>query len=240
MKLYNNSIAYEHVSGNNGSIIFCGGLGSNMHGTKATALYDFCKKNDIAFTRFDYLGHGDSKGKFYEGNISIWLENSLEIFCNISQGKQIIIGSSMGGWIMLLMALKYPNRVKGLIGIAAAPDFTQDMQKSLTDKQKGQIHEIGYTYIPSGIENNPYLVTNDFLEDGAKNLLLNKESISISAPVILLHGMRDNIVSYKKSLELAEKIESHNVSVQLIKSSDHSMNDTLSLSALYRSVMSLL
>ena len=239
MKYYQD-LAYDQIHGKKGSVIFLGGFASNMHGVKATSLYEFCKRNDIAFTRFDYSGHGKSKGKLYNGNISKWLDDSTKILCNLTKGKQIVIGSSMGGWLMLLIALKYPEYIKGLIGIASAPDFTKDLHNNLSIEQKEQIVIQGYTKILSSGDYNDYYITSNLISDGEKNLILYKDSISIDLPIILLHGMNDHVVHYSKSLELAIKLSTSNVSVQLLKSADHSMNDKKSLNVLYQSILNLL
>ncbi|MBQ4874837.1 MAG: alpha/beta hydrolase [Rickettsiaceae bacterium H1] len=234
---YHQGLAYEQVSGIRGSVIFCGGFASSMYGRKASALHEFCKKHDISFTRFDYSGHGNSKGEFHNGNIGKWLEDGLNILCNLTDGKQIVIGSSMGGWIMLLMALKHPERIKSLIGIATAPDFTQDLSSTFSVEQQKEITSHGYTRIPSSVNDNPYFITRDLILDGERNFVLNQSVIAINVPVVLLHGMNDHVVPYTKSLELAKKLQSSEVSVELLKSSDHSMSDEKSLSALYKNIL---
>ncbi len=240
MQFYNDRLAYEHTPGNNGSVLFCGGFASNMYGTKATALAHFCQENDLAYTRFDYSGHGNSKGEFLECNISIWLQDSIDILCNITNGPQIIIGSSMGGWLMLLLALRYPERINGLIGIAAAPDFTEDLYSILSHEQKLQLQNDNYTFMQSAADGNTYLVTKGFLEDGKKNLLFSKPSIKINAPVILLHGMKDHVVPYQQSLKISEKLTSEDVTIRLLKHADHSMNDDKALETLYSSIVSII
>lgn len=238
MKHYK-GLAYDKVFGSRGSVLFCGGLGSAMNGVKATALYEFCKTNDVSFVRFDYSGHGSSHGQFQNGGISQWLQDSLDIFCNLTDGKQIIIGSSMGGWIMFLIALRYPERIQGLIGLAVAPDFTQDLQSDLSVEQKQQLESQGYACISSA-DGGVSIITSELINDGRKNFVLNQSSIPISSPVILLHGMSDDVVDYTKSLDIAMKLESDKVSVQLLKNGIHSMNDVRSLEALYRSILELL
>ena len=240
MQFYNDRIAYEHIPGNKGSILFCGGFASSMYGTKATALLSFCKEHDISYTRFDYSGHGESKGEFLECNLSVWLQDAIDILCNVTNGPQIIIGSSMGGWLMLLLALRYPERVHSLIGIAAAPDFTEGLANILNTEQKSQLQSDGYTFIQSAIEGSPYLITNDLLDDGKKNFVLNQPSIKITAPVVLLHGMNDNIVQYQQSIKIADQLESDDVVVKLLKHVDHAMNDDKSLESLCGSIFSLL
>ena len=133
----------------------------------------------------------------------------------------------------------YAERIKGLIGIAAAPDFTQDMYNTLTAQQKQQLQEGGYTFIPSIIEGSPYLITHDLIEDGKKNLVLHQPSIQITSPIVLLHGMEDNIVPYQQSLQVAKHLASDDVVVRLIKHGDHALNDKKALESLYGSIFSI-
>ncbi|GHM58568.1 MAG: alpha/beta hydrolase [Candidatus Mesenet longicola] len=244
-----NRIAYKKVKGTRASVIFYGGFASDMNGTKANALYDFCQKSNIELTLFDYLGHGSSSGNFIDYTISDWHENCLEVMENLTYGKQIIIGSSMGGWLMLMTALSMPQRVSALIGIAAAPDFTEDLIfKKLSDTQKNDLSSLGIIDFPSIEEIKPqeklsncsYKITRDLIEDGRKNLLLDKGNINISCPVRLLHGLNDKDVPYHYSITLAEKITSNDVEIHLIKSAQHNMSDDYSLNIIFKTLRTCL
>ncbi len=230
---YHKGLAYEQLPGDKASIIFCGGLGSSMYGVKASALYNFCKRNDIGFTRFDYSGCGLSEGDIHSGNISVWLKDAINVLCDLTDGKQIIIGSSMGGWIMLLIAIKYPDRVKALIGIAAAPDFSRDIYDS------EQLKSVQSNLEQKNASSVDALISPEFISDANKHCILDSE-IPIYVPVELLHGMQDEVVPYTKSLELAQKLKTDSVSINLLKSSNHSMNDDNSLACLYNSLLRLL
>ncbi|WP_148115221.1 alpha/beta hydrolase [Wolbachia pipientis] len=212
-----------------------------MNGTKATAIYQFCKENDIALILFDYLGHGDSSGNFIDYTISDWCNNCIKVINELTtNSKQIIIGSSMGGWLMLLTALQLPEKILALIGISSAPDFTEDLIfQQLSNKQMEILISHGIIDFASSKEeyhNCTYQITNNLILDGKKNLLLNKENIDIECPIRLLHGMNDRDVPYYTSLKIAEKVKSNDVKVHLIKSAEHNMSDDYSLNVLFYTI----
>ncbi|WCR58100.1 alpha/beta hydrolase [Wolbachia endosymbiont of Ctenocephalides felis wCfeJ] len=232
-------IAYRKLQGKKASIVFFGGFASNMNGAKATAIYRFCQENNIALVLFDYFGHGHSSGDFIDYTISDWQKNCARIISELTSGKQIIIGSSMGGWLMLLTALQFPERIAALIGISSAPDFTEDLIfKQLSDKQKEELDSKGVIDFTSG--HCTYKIAKNLIEDGRKNLLLKKETIGINSPVRLLHSINDEDIPYQTSLNLAEKIKSANVEVHLIKSAEHNMSDNHSLKILFQTITELL
>nr|WP_245683349.1 alpha/beta hydrolase [Wolbachia endosymbiont of Drosophila incompta] len=140
----NGHIAYRKLQGKKASVVFFGGFASNMDGTKATAIYKFCQENDVALVLFDYFGHGHSSGNFIDYTISDWQKNCAKVMSELTSDKQIIIGSSMGGWLMLLTALQFPEKIAALIGISSAPDFTEDLIfKQLSGKQKEELDSKG-------------------------------------------------------------------------------------------------
>jgi uncharacterized protein len=238
---YNNKdyIAYRKLVGKKGSIVFFGGFASNMNGTKATAIYQFCKENNIALVLFDYLGHGDSSGNFIDYTVSGWLENCIKVIDELTDGKQIIIGSSMGGWLMMLTALQSPKKVSALIGISSAPDFTEDLIfKQLSHKQREELDFYGIINFFSSEkgDNCAYKITKNLIIDGRKNLLLTEENIQIECPIRLLHSMGDKDVPYYTSLKIAEKVRSNDVKVHLIKSAGHNMSDRCSLKVLFDTI----
>lgn len=237
-KLYdnnNNYIAYRKLSGERASVVFFGGFASNMNGTKATAIYQYCKRNNIALILFDYFGHGYSSGNFIDYTISDWCENCISVINKLTSGKQIIIGSSMGGWLMLLTALQSSSKVSALIGISSAPDFTEDLIfQQFSGEQKKELDAKGIIDFTSG--ECTYKITKNVIADGKKNLLLNKEIINVNCPVRLLHSTNDKDVPYQTSLKLAEKIKATDVEVHLIKSAEHNMSDSRSLDILFKTV----
>ena len=178
------------------------------------------KKSGQSFVRFDYFGHGQSDGDFKDGTIGRWAEDVLAVIDELTSGPQILIGSSMGGWLMLLAALSRKDRVAGLIGIAAAPDFTKRLQwPKLTPEQQKLCMEQGFVQVPSNYEDD-YIFTRALFEDGDQNLLL-EGPIDLDLPITLLHGQQDADVPVEISLEIARLVNSDDVVIELVKSADH-------------------
>ncbi len=233
------SIAYHALAGKSPGIVFMTGFMSNMTGSKARALEDLCRDRGHAFLRFDYQGHGASSGNFADGTIGLWAEDALAAFDALTSGPQVIVGSSMGGWIMLLTALARPDRVAGLVGIAAAPDFTEDLlPQSLAREHLQTIETDGVVVIPSDYE-DPYTITKALLDDGAHHVVMNKE-IALDCPVRLLHGLEDTSVPWQRSLTLQERLRSDNIEVTLIKGGDHRLSGDQDLRKLQKTAASLL
>jgi pimeloyl-ACP methyl ester carboxylesterase len=217
------TIAYRRVPGKSPGVMFLGGFNSDMQGTKAVELERYCRAAGRAFVRFDYQGHGESSGDFADGTIGSWTEDALAVLDSCTEGPQILIGSSMGGWIMLLAAIARPDRVAALIGIAAAPDFTEDL---IWNRYGDDVHETllrdKVWYEPSEY-GEPYTITLDLIEDGREHLLLDRP-IPIHCPVRLLHGMRDDSVPWMTSSRIAERLLSEDVRVFLVKNGDHRLS----------------
>ncbi len=215
-------------------VIFLGGLMSDMTGSKATHLEAYCHQEKLSFIRFDYKGHGQSSGEFTEGSIGTWLSDAQAILDQVANPDQkyILIGSSMGGWIMLLLALANPNRVHALLGIAAAPDFpTKLMWDQLPKEQQQELVEKGIIHLPSDYSDDPYPIRHAFIEESRQHNLLDGK-IDITCPVRLLHGMRDEDVPYQFSLDIAHKMTSDDVDVLFIKSGDHRLSSEENLCTL--------
>jgi pimeloyl-ACP methyl ester carboxylesterase len=221
------TIAYRRLEDRSGGklpgLIFLGGFASDMTGTKATALETFAESRGQAFVRFDYFGHGSSSGEFAAGTIGRWRDDALAVLDSLTSGPQILIGSSMGGWIMLLAALARPERVAGLIGIAAAPDFTEELVwKKLPPPVLDQLRRTGRWHEPSRY--GPDLpITLGLIEDGRRHLLLERP-IDVRCPVRLLHGMEDPDVPWRWALRIAEKLAAKDVVVTLVKDGDHRLS----------------
>jgi pimeloyl-ACP methyl ester carboxylesterase/N-acetylglutamate synthase-like GNAT family acetyltransferase len=216
-------LAYHRIEGREPTVLFCGGYTSDMTGTKALALERWCRAEDRAYVRFDYCGHGRSDGRFEDGTIGSWAEDALAIVDRVTAGPLIVVGSSMGGWIMLLVALARPERVRALLGIAAAPDFTEDLLlPEATEAQRLDLQRHGFWLQPSAY-GEPYPVTTRIIEDGRRHLLL-RAPIAITCPVHLLHGQRDADVPWQTALRLAERLESDDVTIELIKAGDHRLS----------------
>ena len=219
-----NQIAYVRTNGKAPGIIFLGGYMSDMTGTKALSLEMLCREIGHTCIRFDYSGHGLSEGQFQAGTISTWTHDTLAVLDNIAVGPQILVGSSMGGWIMLLVALARKKQVTGLVGIASASDFTRRLaEDELTDEQITEIYRDGSTTIKSPYAEDPYIFTRTLLEDGAKHLLLDRK-IELNCPVRLLHGLLDSSVPWQNSLALANALTSRDVELTLVKTGDHRLS----------------
>jgi pimeloyl-ACP methyl ester carboxylesterase len=217
-------LAYHHVPGAAPGVLFCGGYTSDMSGTKALALERHCRARGRACTRFDYRGHGASGGRFADGTIGSWLADAQAVVDRVTDGPLVVVGSSMGGWIMLLLALARPERVRALVGIAAAPDFSEDLLlANASADQRRQLDGQGYWLQPSAYGDEPYPVTRALIEDGRDHLLL-RGPIALRCPVHLLHGQRDPDVPWPTALRLAECLQSDDVTVELVKAGDHRLS----------------
>ncbi len=219
------SIAYHHSRGSTPGVLFCPGFNSDMQGSKALALEAWCLERGRQYTRFDYFGHGQSSGVVEQGTIGRWRSDTLAVLAQVTSGPQYIVGSSMGGWIMLLAALAVPERVAGLVGVAAAPDFTHDLVQRLLDAaQREQLADLGYVDLPSDYDDGrPYRISRELLEEGEAHLLLD-DPIPIDVPVRLIHGQADPDIPWQNSLRLAERLSGGDVEVQLVKCGDHRLS----------------
>ncbi|NCF17957.1 MAG: alpha/beta fold hydrolase [Haliea sp.] len=228
-------LAYHHLPGDTPGILFCPGFNSDMQGNKALALEAWCREEGIQFTRFDYYGHGESDGRVEDGTIGRWRDDTLAILEEVTSGPQLIVGSSMGGWIMLLTTLARPERVAGLVGIAAAPDFTRRMREHRLDAgQLRQLEETGFCDMPNDYD-EPYRISLEMLEEGDRHLLLQDE-IAIDAPVRLIHGQQDEDVPWQHSLAISEKLRGDDVELQFVKSGDHRLSEPQDLERLLATV----
>ena len=223
-----------------GGVVFLHGLHSDRNGTKALATEAWCRAHGLPFVRFDMFGHGGSSGAFEEGTISRWTEDTLAVLDSLTQGPQILVGSSMGGWVMLRAALRRRDRVAALVGLAAAPDFTRDlMWRELSEDQRNLIKSQGYIDLPSCYGPEPYRISRKLIEDGEDNLLLDGP-IALTCPVRLIHGQHDQDVPWRTALRLAERLESDDVEVTVIKRGEHRLSEPSDLALLTRILDGLL
>jgi len=206
-------------------IVFLIGHGSDMDGTKALACEDWARRNGRACLRFDYSGHGLSSGDFLDGNISSWTADCLAVLDALTTGPQILVGSSLGGWLMLNVALARPDRVAGLIGIAAAPDFTEDLLwAAFTDDQRRQIEAEGRIALPNPYSDEPVIYPWHLITDGRHNLRL-RGGLDITCPVHLLHGMQDAEVPWQTATATAAALASDDVEITLVKEAGHRFSE---------------
>ena len=224
-------LAYRLAAGAGPGVVFLGGFMSDMTGEKATALDAFCRQQGRAFLRFDYRGHGASGGRFEESVLSDWLADTLAVLDRLTAGPQVLVGSSMGGWLMLLAALARPERVHALIGIAPAPDFVLRVDAGLTAEQRCDLDGQGFFLRPSEYGDGPYTITKALIEDGKRHCLLDRP-IPVLRPVRLLHGMRDDAVPWRGSLRLVERIEGGDVRTVFVKDGDHRLSRPADLTLL--------
>ncbi|MCY3754843.1 MAG: alpha/beta hydrolase [Alphaproteobacteria bacterium] len=224
-------LAYRRTAGQAPGVVFLGGFMSDMTGEKASALDAFCRRQGRAFLRFDYRGHGASGGRFKEAVISDWLADTLAVLDRLTEGPQVLVGSSMGGWLMLLAALARPERVHALIGIAPAADFVRRMEAALTADQRRDLDGQGFFLRPSEYGDGPYTITKALIEDGKRHCLLDGR-VPISRPVRLLHGMRDDAVPWRDSLRLADCLDSEDVRTVFVKDGNHRLSRPFDLALL--------
>lgn len=232
------ALSYIARSGRRPGVLFCGGLRSDMRGSKALALDASCAGAERAFARFDYMGHGASGGRFEDGTLSIWREDALTVLDTVTTGPQVLVGSSMGGWIALLVALARPDRVAGLVLVAPAPDFTRELLQGLKPGARAALVSTGRIERPSAYGPEPYVFTRALLEDGEQHCLLDA-SIRLACPVHVLHGTADPDVPWQRSLRLLDRLEAPEVLVTLIKDGDHRLSTATDLERLQRAVAAL-
>ena len=229
----NHKIAYKSLKGRGLGIIFIHGLNSDMNGAKALTVEKYARKNNLNFIRFDCRGHGKSHGRFEEFTISDWRKDLLNIIDYVARGPQILIGSSMGGWLMMLAAKARPQRIKGMIGLAAAPDFGKDLYNSLNKKNKKEITTKGITkYSSYGFS---YYLTKKFFIEAEKNRVLNN-SFRFTKPLVLIHGLKDNVVEEDVPRKILKKVTGKNINIIYLKESDHRLSSKTDLKMITQSI----
>ncbi|MEO0744918.1 MAG: alpha/beta hydrolase [Pseudomonadota bacterium] len=217
-------LAYHRTEGQGPCVVFLGGLKSDMDGTKAIHLEAWCRARGQAFLRFDYSGHGQSSGVFEDGCIGDWAEDTAAALDALTEGKLIVVGSSMGGWQSLLYARAHPDRMAGLVTIAAAPDFTEDgYWASFTDAQKAALERDGRVEMPSHYM-EPYVITKRLVTDGRDRLVL-RTPLLLPFPVRCLQGTADTAVSTETALRLLDHADSPDMRLTLVKDADHRFSD---------------
>ena len=232
---YGDNLAYK-ISNLNSEItlFFFGGYASAMTGTKATSLNNWAQKQKVNLVRFDYSGHGESEGCFKDGTVTKWSNEAEEIFHKFKTKKNILVGSSMGGWVSLLVLRKNLNDINGFIGIASAPDFTVNEWLKLSANEQKEFIEKGSILFPDD-DHGAYEVSYKFVNDGFNNLLLDQE-INISCPVRLLHGRLDKVVPVSTSEKIIEKVLSIDKDLIIIEDGDHSLSREQDLNILFKQI----
>jgi pimeloyl-ACP methyl ester carboxylesterase len=219
----------DNSGGDRPGLFWLGGFKSDMKGTKAAALDEWAEKNGRACVRFDYSGHGESGGDFKDGTIGQWLDESVEVFTKFAKGPQVVIGSSMGGWLALLLAQRLRKQkgvapIAGMVLIAPAVDFTEElMWKHFPDAIKNEIEKSGFWLRPSLYGEGPYPITKNLIEEGRKHLLLGG-LIETGCPVHILQGFKDPDVPWAHVQELMSRFSRDDVVMTLIKDGDHRLS----------------
>ena len=233
------TIAFSQSNGEGPGIVFLGGFMSDMAGTKALHLAAWCKEQQRPFLRFDYSGHGASSGSFTDGCIGDWTEDAQAAITSLTKGPQVLVGSSMGGWISLLLAQRIPERVAGLVTIAAAPDFTEDgFWSNFNEDTRKHLSDEGMVNIPSAY-GDPYPITKRLIEDGRLHLVL-RERLKLSIPVRLLQGDQDEDVSVETANQLFRHLEGSDVQLTLLKGADHRFSTAATLALVKTSILDLI
>jgi esterase/lipase len=232
-------LAYSFIRGTGPTVIFLGGFKSDMEGSKAIFLEKWAKKRNRSFLRFDYSGHGQSSGDFLNLGIGDWCNNAKQIIGLTENNGIILVGSSMGGWIALLLSRELGSRLKGLITIAAAPDFTEEsMWKNFTEDQKKEVLNKGVLYLPSDY-GEPYPITRYLIENGRQNLVLC-EPLELTCPVRLMQGTEDTAVTRETALKLFDHINADDLSLFFKRGADHSFSDQGCLEILEKNLENML
>ncbi|ATY33925.1 alpha/beta hydrolase [Sphingomonas psychrotolerans] len=229
-------LAYRHTPGRGPTVVFLCGYGSDMNGTKALALQQWAQRSGRAFLRFDYAGCGESEGDFEDQTLALWRDDALRVIDKVVDGPVVLVGSSMGGWVMLMVAKMRAELVKGMVGIAAAPDFTDwgfNQADKLTILQHGRIEQ------PNDYGEAPTVTTRGFWASGEANRMMIGP-IAFDGPVRLLQGQRDKEVPWERAARLAELIRSDAVQTVLVKDGDHRLSRDSDIALILRAVEDVL
>jgi pimeloyl-ACP methyl ester carboxylesterase len=232
-------IAYRTLTGAGPGVVFLGGFKSDMEGTKALHLQDWAARTGRAFLRLDYSGHGRSSGVFTDGCIGDWAADAAAVIATVTQGPQILVGSSMGGWIALLLARAMPDRIAGLVGIAAAPDFTQAIWDGLDVEARDALLRTGQIAQPSDYADAPYIITRRLIEDGRMQQVLTTP-LHLPFPVRLLQGSADTDVPPAVALRLFDHATGGDIRLTLVKGADHRFSTPDCLAMVVRAVADVL
>lgn len=233
-------IAYDRTAGAGPGVVFLGGFMSDKEGTKALALEEWARRRGRAFLRFDYSGHGSSSGDFADGCIGDWFQDARAALMALTDGPQVLVGSSMGGWISLLLARECPEKVAGLVTVAAAPDFTEDsMWARFCESQRRELVERGRLVLPSDYAPEGYVITRRLIEEGRSRLVL-RTPLDLPVPVRFLQGTADVDVPVAVALRLMDHVTGPDIRLTLVKGADHRFSTPDCLELIERSVEEVL
>ncbi len=213
-------IAYDRTEGAGPGVVFLGGFKSDKDGQKALALEEWARARGRAFLRFDYSGHGSSSGAFLDGCIGDWFADARAAILALTKGPQVLVGSSMGGWMALLMARAHPGKLAGLVTIAAAPDFVEDIWARFSDAERTEMAATGRVARPSPYGPDPYVITRRLIEEGRGHLVL-AQPLPLPFPVRFLQGTADVDVPVASALRLMDHVSGPDIRLTLVKGADH-------------------
>jgi len=223
-------IAFRHIPGAGPGVLFCCGFHSDMGGNKATRLHDFAVRTGRQYTRFDYQGHGASSGRFRDGTIGTWFSDALAVLDRVTEGPQIVVGSSMGGWMAMLLARTRPEKVAGLLLIAPAPDFPEKlMLPSMPEEAREVLVRDGVWDRPSEYADEDYPITLKLVEESRAHHLLDGGLLPFDGPVRIIHGAADEVVPLQHVLSIPDAIRSRDVVTEVVKGGDHRLSSEADL-----------
>ena len=229
---------YIEPKNNNLTIVYLHGFCSDAWGHKPEVVKKVCEELGLGFVRFDYAGHGSDYENFARADFEVWKNQVFEVIENVVKGNFVMVGASMGGWLSLLTAIKYPERVRGVVGLAAAPNFVRRFEKIITDEQKAELEKNGYFKITNN--DFTYTITARFIETAKASCLPEGENLwKIDCPVHLIQGMKDASVPWQEVLRYAQYITSEKVVVKLLKDANHRLNDEKTASEIRNSVINI-
>lgn len=230
----------NYGSDNSPTIFFIHGLMSDMHGIKCQKIADFCEKRKFNFVAFDNAGHGESSGEFTEMNMSMWVETASLLISNLNLKNIILIGSSKGAWVSLLLSQIKTQDLMGQILLAPAPDFTEYIYNSLTDIDRKKIDDNNIVRILRNDDFDGIPISKQLITDGKQHLLLNKDEVIFNKPVVIIQGMKDELVHYDRALKLNSIIKTPSTTLKLLKDSGHRLSSDIDILNIENSILEII
>jgi pimeloyl-ACP methyl ester carboxylesterase len=235
------ALAFRQYAGKTPGVVFLGGLRSTMESPKALIAEEAARARGLGFLRFDYSGHGASEGRFEDGTIGQWKQDTLDCLDRLTSGPQILIASSLGGWLALLAALERPERIKALLIVSCAADFTEHLHNHLLEaSHRQEMEKNGYIALPSCRGGEPFIITQNLIEDARAHLILPRKHLAIDAPVHLLAGRQDQDVPWQTSHEIAARLPQGRATVEMVETARHQFDRAEDLEHLKAAVMTCL